>query len=89
MINVSLVDYVGRIDDGVAVILSLNMNDKLYEIVYWFNKYKSFRINIEDKFYQDFPKVKDIYEYKYLVDLLYHIDTEVLPSREDIFKEFF
>ena len=87
-ISVSLVDYVGRVENGVAVILSLIILDKQYEIIYWFDQQKNFTITIEDAFYQDFPKVTNIYEYEYLIDLLFHIDTIVLPSREDIFKEF-
>ena len=88
MINVSLIDYIGEIDGGVAVILSLLLNTEPYEIIYQFNQKNDFRITIEEKFYQHFPDVKDIYDYEYLIDLLYHIDNEVLPSREDIFKEF-
>jgi len=88
MINVSLIDYIGEIDGGVAVILSLLLNKEPYEIIYWFNPKNDFRITIEEKFYEHFPDVKDIYDYEYLVDLLFHIDTEVLPKREDIFKEF-
>lgn len=88
MVSVSLIDYIGRIEDGVAVILSLVIEENTYELIYWFNPSNKYRIKIEDKFYQDFPKVKNIYEYEYLIDLLYHIDTQVLPSREEIFKEF-
>lgn len=87
MVSVSLIDYIGKIENGVAVILSLMIMDKQYEIIYWFSK-NEFRITIEDSFYKDFPKVKNIYEYEYLIDLLYHIDTQVLPPREKIFKEF-
>ncbi|NPV12836.1 MAG: hypothetical protein HPY57_13775 [Ignavibacteria bacterium] len=88
MISVSLIDYIGKIEDGVAVLLSLMIKDNNYELVYWFNPNNKFRITIEDKFYIDFPKVKNIYEYEYLIDLLYHIDTQLLPPREEIFKEF-
>ncbi len=88
MISVSIVDYIGKIDEGVAVILSLLIDDITYEIIYWFTSTNDFRITIEQKFYDHYPTVKDIYEYEYLIDLLYHIDVEVLPPREDIFKEF-
>lgn len=87
-ISVSLVDYIGVVENGVAVILSLIILDKHYEIIYWFDQQNNFTITIEDSFYQDYPKVKNIYNYEYLIDLLYHIDTEVLPPREDIFNEF-
>jgi len=88
MISVSLVDYLGQIDDGVGVILSLVIQEKVYEIMYWFNPSNDFTIVIDNQFYIDFPKVKDIYEYDRLIDLLFHIDTEVLPERSEIFKEF-
>jgi len=88
MVSVSLIDYIGQMEDGVAVILSLLLEDITYEMVYWFNPSDDFRIIIEDKFYEHYPDVKNLNEYKYLVHLLYHIDTEVLPSRDEIFKEF-
>jgi hypothetical protein len=88
MISVSLIDYIGVVENGVGVILSLVLIDKQYEIIYWFDQQNNFTITIEDSFYEDFPKVKNIYEYEYLIDLLFHIDTEVLPPREDIFNEF-
>ena len=87
-ISVSLIDYIGKIDGGVGVILSLMLLDIQYEIVYWFNPKNDFRLTIEQKFYDNYPQIVDIYHYEYLIDLLYHIDTEVLPSREEIFKEF-
>jgi len=88
MVSISIIDYIGKIEDGVAVILSLLLNDVRYELIYWFNESGDFRINIENKFYDDYPKIDNIYNYEYLIDLLFHIDTEVLPSREEIFKEF-
>lgn len=92
-ISVSLIDYIGIVPseeygDGVGIILSLFLYEKTYEIIYWINPKNEFRINIEDNFYNDFPSIKNIYNYEYLIDLLYHIDTEVLPQRNVIFKEF-
>ncbi|MCK9445828.1 hypothetical protein M0Q50_02930 [bacterium] len=88
-ISISLVDFIGRIDDGVATILSMMINDKNYELMYWFNKNDNYRIVIDDKFYEDFPSVKDIYEFEYLKDLIIYIDKKVLPTRTDIWTEFF
>lgn len=87
MFSVSIIDWIGVIDDGVAVILSLVINEKSYEMMYWFNN-KKFRITLDENFYINYPKIKNIYEYEYLIDLIYHIDTNVLPSREEIFKTF-
>ena len=38
MVSVSVVDYIGKIKDGVAVLLSLNIDDNIFEMIFWFNK---------------------------------------------------
>jgi len=86
-ISVSLIDYIGKLEDGVGVILSLLFENDTYEIIYWFNPKNDYRIIIEEKFYKKY-KIKDIYEYEYLIDLLFHIDTNILPDRNEIFKKF-
>jgi len=87
-ISVSLIDYIGKIENGVGVIISIMINNIPYEMVYWFNRDGKRSIKIEEKFYHHFPQIRDIYEYEYLIDLLYYIDETLLPSREDIFNEF-
>jgi len=88
IISVSLIDYIGKIKDGVAVIISIMINDISYEMIYWFNKEGKRSVKIEDNFYRNFPHIREIYEYEYLIDLLYYIDEILLPKREDIFNEF-
>lgn len=87
-ISVSLIDYIGKIENGVGVIISIMINDIPYEMIYWFNREGKRSIKIEEKFYYHYPQIRDIYEYEYLIDLLYYIDETLLPSREDIFNEF-
>jgi hypothetical protein len=55
--------------------------------MYWFNKEGERRIVAEDEFYKDFD-YKSIYDLPHLKQLFYHIDTFILPKREDIWKEF-
>jgi len=92
MISITIIDYIGVLEseygNGVAVILSLLLNDKQYEMIYWFNNHNDFTISLDDNFFIDYPNIKNIYEYEYLIDLIFHIDTYVLPPREEIFKEF-
>ena len=88
-INISLIDYIGKIDNGVAVILSLSIDDNLYEMIYWFDNENNRSIKIEEKFYHHYPEIRDIYEYEYLIDLLYYVDMKLLPPKEEIFAEFF
>ena len=84
---ISVIDYIGEINGGVAVLLSMRVNDKIYEIAYWFDKENNYRISAGDNFLQDY-NVKDIYEYKNYKKLAYYIHTFVLDNKEQIFKEF-
>jgi len=87
-ISVSIIDYVGKMEDGIGVILSLIIYEIQYELIYWFNKNGKRVLKIEDKFYQHYPQIRDIYEYEYFIDLLYHIDEKLLPPKDEIFEEF-
>jgi len=84
---ISVIDYIGEINGGVAVLLSMKVKDKIYEIAYWFDKENNYRISVDDNFLQDY-NIKDIYEYKNYKKLAYYIHTFVLDNKEEIFKEF-
>jgi hypothetical protein len=84
---ISVIDYIGEINGGVAVLLSMKVKEKIYEISYWFDKENNYRISSDDNFLQDY-NIKDIYEYKNYKKLAYYIHTFVLDNKEEIFKEF-
>ena len=84
---ISVIDYIGEINGGVAVLLSMKVGEKIYEIAYWFDKENNYRISSDDNFLQDY-NIKDIYEYKDYKKLAYYIYTFVLNNKEEIFKEF-
>lgn len=84
---ISVIDYIGEINNGVAVLLSMKINDKIYQIGYWFDKNDNYLISTDDIFLKDYG-LKDIYEYKNYKKLAYYIHTFVLDNKEEIFKEF-
>jgi hypothetical protein len=84
---ISIIDYIGEINDGVAVILSLKVKEKIYQLVYWFNKENDYIMSIDENFLQDY-NIKNIYEYKNYKKLAYYIHTFILNNKEEIFKEF-
>lgn len=84
---ISVIDYIGEINNGVAVLLSMKINDKIYQIGYWFDKNDNYLLSSDDVFLQDYG-LKDIYEYKNYKKLAYYIHTFVLDNKEEIFKEF-
>lgn len=84
---ISVIDYIGEINNGVAVLLSMKINDKIYQIGYWFDRNDNYLISSDDVFLQDYG-LKSIYEYKNYKTLAYYIHTFVLDNKEEIFKEF-
>lgn len=84
---ISIVDYIGEINDGVAVLLSLRVIDKIYQIGYWFDKSDNYILSCDDNFLEDF-KLKNIYEYKDYKTLAFYIHNFVLENKDEIFKEF-
>ena len=84
---ISVVDYIGEINDGVAVLLSMKVLDKIYQIGYWFDRNDNYILSCDNDFLEDF-KLNDIYEYKDYKALAYYIHNYVLNNKEEIFKEF-
>ena len=62
MINISIKDYVGITYDGLLLSLILNINDKLYNLAYWFTE-NEFTLKCDDDFLEDM-KIDNLEEYK-------------------------
>lgn len=85
-INFSIIDYVGVVDLGVAILLSLKIDENMYEFVYWFNIFGDYRLVPDDDFLE-LIGVKSIYEFKLFDDLIKKIE-DVIPNKIDILCEF-
>ena len=86
IISVSVIDYIGKMEDGVALLLSVMIFDQLYEIAYWFNQKGQVRIVPEDKMLKKL-EVESIYDYEHLEDLIVVIHTNI-PNVDKILDEF-
>jgi len=84
---ISVIDYIGEINNGVAVLLSMKIGEEIYQVAYWFNKNDDYIMSADENFLQKY-NLKDIYEYKNYKKLAYYIHTFVLDNKEEIFKEF-
>lgn len=84
---ISIIDYIGEINNGVAILLSMKIMDNIYEIGYWLDKNDNYIMSADDNFLKDF-KITNIYEYKNYKTLAYYIYTFVLDNKDDIFNEF-
>jgi len=85
-ISFSVIDYIGKLEDGVAVLLSMKVDDDLYEIAYWFNKDENYTL-VADKYFLDKYKLIELSDFQGYEELKYLIDRS-LPSHEAIFEEF-
>ena len=85
-ISVSVIDYIGKMEDGVALLLNVIIFDQLYEVAYWFNKDGKVRIVPEEKMLKKL-KVNSIYEYDKVEDLVMVIHSNI-PNVDKILNEF-
>lgn len=85
-ISVSVLDYLGKVEDGVGILLVIVAGETSYELGYWFNKDGHVRLVPEPKLLEKL-KVTDIYQYKYINELIYFIHNS-LPDTNKILEEF-
>lgn len=85
-ISVSIVDVIGSYSDGVSLLLSVMINNDVYEIAYWFNKNGDIRLSPEQKLL-DILNVDSIYEYELLNELVYFIHDGI-PNMDKIKKQY-
>ena len=84
---ITVIDYIGQIENGVAVLLSMRINDDIYELTYWFDDKDNYNITIDERFLIKY-KLKSIYEYNNYTKLAYYIHYFVLKNRKEILDEF-
>lgn len=85
-VNVSVIDYIGQIGDGVGILVNIIAGDNMYELSYWFNKKGQFKIVPEQKLLEKLG-VSDIYEYDKLSELVYFIHNSI-PKIDMVLDEF-
>lgn len=85
-VNVSVIDYIGQIGDGVGILVNIIAGDNIYELSYWFNKKGQYKIVPEQKIL-DLLGIDNIYEYDKLTELVYFIHHS-LPNPDMILDEF-
>lgn len=85
-VSISVKDYIGKVKDGVAILLSINIDDSIYQMIFWFNTKSKYVLTVDDKMLE-LLKIKTIYEYEHLNDLLEKIFLSLPPIKE-LFEKF-
>jgi hypothetical protein len=86
-VNVSILDWMGKMRGGVSIMLSLNILKDSYYIIYWIHPNGDFKFVIDEEFLEKF-EIDNIYNYPPFKDLKDYIDYKVLPTKEKIWEEF-
>ena len=84
---ISIIDYIGEINNGVGILLSMKIEENIYQLLYWFDRENNYVMSVDEKFLKTY-NIKSIYEYKNYKKLAYYIHTFILDNKEEIFREF-
>lgn len=86
-VNISILDWIGKVRGGVSVLLTFKIINDTYDIVYWFHPNGEYRIIMDKRFMIKF-NIENIYEQPYFDELKDYIDHKVLPSKSEIWSEY-
>jgi len=84
--DISIIEYIGEIDNGIGILMSWVINNEYYEFLFWFNTNMDYKI-IGDDNLNKFLNVNNMHEWKLIENLIVYINT-ILPSKNEIFKKF-
>ncbi len=85
--SITVTDYIGVMENGVGVILSMIFSGYTFELIYWFNKENEYKLTASQNLLE-ILNVENIYQYNNLDKLLKYINLFVLPPRKEIFEQF-
>lgn len=85
-ISISIIDYIGQMEDGVGLLLNIIINDTSYEVGYWYNRNGDVRI-VPQQNLLDLLGVDDIYKYDKIKELV-QVIFDNLPNPLEILDEF-
>lgn len=85
-VSISVIDYIGKMENGVGILLSLVIGETSYQIAYWFNRDGYVRVVPESEFLERIG-VDDIYKYENIDEFIYFIHNS-LQDPDAILNEF-
>ena len=84
---ITIIDYIGRMENGVGIILSMKVEEDIYQLIYWFDSDDNYYLSADANFLKEY-QLKALTDYKNYKKLAYYIHTFVLNNKEEIFNEF-
>lgn len=84
--DISIIDYIGPVNGGFAILMSWILLDDYYEFIFWFNEDNEYRIYTNDDINKKLG-VDDIHDWNLINEFIVHINS-IIPSKKEIYKEF-
>jgi len=81
-VSLSVIDLMGKLNEGIGILFSLKIKDKIYELIYWFDNDNNFRLVVDQDFLVDF-QLNDIYDYDNLPHLVRFIESNI-PNKDEL-----
>lgn len=86
-VNLSIIDIVGEMDNGVAIIFNLLANNKdSYEVIFWYDRDRNIIIEPEEKLLIRLG-VNDINEYDKISEMCFYFYSHI-PNPDDVLKQY-
>jgi len=85
--NISIVDYIGNINGGIAILLSWIIDDEYFEFVFWFNRKNDYKVYSEKNLTDKLQVVGDIHNWCQIENFIVYVNS-IIPPKEEIFNEF-
>jgi len=84
--NISIIDYIGIVKDGISILMSWVIDDDYFEFIFWFNKKHDYRIYASDDLLKKL-EIVDINKWDQIENFIVYLNS-IIPPKEEIFKEF-
>jgi len=84
--DISVIDYIGEVHGGVAILLSWIIEGEYFEFIFWLDKNGEYKVYTSDKLNNKLG-IDNIMKWNKLEYLIVYVNL-ILPSKVDIFNEF-
>lgn len=87
IINLSIIDIVGEMDGGLAILFNMLINEKdSYEVIFWYNKKGDVIIEVEDRLLERL-NVTDITKYDKFTELAFIFYSNI-PDPDELLVKY-
>ena len=84
--SVSIIDIFCIMKNGIAILLSVKLGQKIYEFIFWFNAEDQYMIIADDNFLTHY-QIEDFYDYMYYRELAIEMNNAI-QNKNELLKQY-